>query len=114
MEIPKGDASKPEDILSSAILKLRIRSNPTISMLISRDEGMLEADANGHAPKSKLLEFLYEHSAKERSPIAKCPSWTTDDDNIVPQARVGRGSLGDVYRVLPPLFFLIEDVQRYE
>lgn len=68
---------------------------------------------------SKLLKFLYVDCAnlcpKRQPPVERKRSsewpWTTDDDNIIPQGRVGCGSLGDVYRVSPPRVSLKIDAQ---
>lgn len=66
-----------------------------------------------------LLKFLSSVSGNEypkdkpvfQEKVPRESRWATDDDAIVPQGRVGRGSLGAVYQVPPPKAYLIIDVQ---
>ena len=59
---------------------------------------------------NQLMEFLRGHGVKmclEVSPSLKRKRsgelhWTTDNQNIIHQDRIGGGVLGDVHRVLSP------------
>ena len=59
--------------------------------------------------KVKLMNFLSSHSAEPRAVIdtslkrkrSSEPHWTTDNENIIHQNRIGCGGLGDVHQVLP-------------
>jgi hypothetical protein len=69
--------------------------------------GRMEISQNPEL-KIKLTNFLSSHSSKPSSALdtslkrkqSSEPHWTTDNENIVHQDRIGCGGLGDVHQVL--------------
>lgn len=85
-------------------------------MLILRHIAVSHTAPHQSIEESKLLQFLMEGNANLSPRVCLNTGrsgeshWTTDNDNIVQQGRIGSGGLGDVYRVALPNIFLMIDV----